>query len=75
MVPVAPRRLSLQLPWIAVRVRGQVRGQVRGRSRLSYSFLVIHTSRALTGPPLAVPSRGPRGIHRLCQLPCVTVLQ
>ena len=28
-------------------------------------FLVIHTSRALEGSPLAVPSRGPRGIPSL----------
>ena len=33
--------------------------------RLFDLFLVIHTSRALTGSPLAVPSRGPRGIPSL----------
>ena len=47
------------------RVRGPVRGQVRGRCRLFYSILDVHTSRALTGSPVALPSRGPRGIPSL----------
>ena len=47
------------------RARGRVRRQIRGRRRLFDSFLVIHTSRALTGAPLAVLSRGPRGIPSL----------
>ena len=33
--------------------------------RLFDLFLVLHTSMALTGSPLAVPSRGPRGTRRL----------
>ena len=33
--------------------------------RLFESFVVVHTSRSLTGSPLAVPSRGPHGIPQL----------
>ena len=47
------------------RVRGRVGGHIRGRCRLSNSLLIMHTSTALAGSPLAVPSRGPRGILSL----------
>ena len=50
---------------VPVVVSGRVREQVRGRRRLFDSFFLIHTSRALTGFPLAAPSLGRSGIPSL----------
>ena len=54
--------------------RGRVRGQVRGRCRLFYSFLVIHTSRALIGFPLAVPYRGVPSLVVAITLDCCSIV-